>query len=123
MSTRTDGTGSYVLSGNLVNGGSVISCPHGGRVVSASAASSAVRIDGRPVPTAADVFAVSGCRHTVGDVPHPCATVRWTADHGGVVIDGRPVLLESTSALCFSAALVPQGPPVVAASARGVSSR
>ncbi|TQK42940.1 hypothetical protein FBY35_4385 [Streptomyces sp. SLBN-118] len=123
MSTRTKGTGSYVLSGNLVNGGSVISCPHGGRVVPASAPSSGVRIDGHPVPTAEDVFTVSGCRHTVGGVPVPCTTVRWTPDRNGVLVDGRAVLLESTSALCFSAALVPQGPPVVAASARGVSSR
>ncbi|MET7617796.1 hypothetical protein [Streptomyces sp. NPDC005408] len=112
-----------MLSGNLVNGGSTISCPHGGRVVPASAPSSGVRIDGRPVPTAADVFTVSGCRHTVERVPHPCTTVRWTPDRGGVLIDSKPVLLESTPALCFSAALVPQGPPVVTASARGVSSR
>ncbi|WP_406306452.1 hypothetical protein OHA61_35295 [Streptomyces sp. NBC_00885] len=123
MSTRTKGTGSYVLSGNLVNGGSVISCPHGGRVVPASAPSSGVRIDGHQVPTAAGVFIVSGCRHTVDGVPHPCATVRWTPHRDSVLIDGSPVLLDSTSALCFSAALIPQGPPLVAASARGVSSR
>ncbi|ORT60654.1 hypothetical protein BKD26_05295 [Streptomyces sp. CB03238] len=113
------------MSGNLVNGGTSISCPHGGRVVPASApSSSGVRADGHPVPTAADVFTVVGCRHTVGGVRHPCATVRWTPARGGVLIDGSPVLLDTTPALCFSAALVPQGPPVVAAGAsRGVSSR
>ncbi|MEV3988541.1 hypothetical protein AB0J57_06500 [Streptomyces sp. NPDC049837] len=113
-----------MLSGNLVNGGSAIGCPHGGRVVPAAASpSSAVRIDGHPVPTAADVFTVSGCPHTVDGVPHPCATVRWTPAGDGVLIDGSPVLLDTTSALCFSAALVPQGPPVVTPAGRGVSSR
>jgi hypothetical protein len=123
MSTRTNETGRIVLSGNLVSGGSAISCPHGGRVVPASAPSSGVRIDGHQVPTAADAFIVSGCRHTIDGVPHPCATVRWTPHRDSVLIDGSPVLLDSTSALCFSAALVPQGPPVVAASTRGVASR
>ncbi|WP_338015581.1 hypothetical protein [Streptomyces sp. CB03234] len=112
-----------MLSGNLVNGGTSISCPHGGRVVPASAPSSGVRADGHPVPTAADVFTVIGCRHTTGGVPHPCATVRWTPARGGVLIDGSPVLLDTTPALCFSTALVPQGPPVVIQAARGVSSR
>ncbi|NUK00854.1 hypothetical protein HRW23_08125 [Streptomyces lunaelactis] len=111
------------MSGNLVNGGSAISCPHGGRVGPASAPSSGVRIDGHQVPSAADVFTVSGCRHTVDGVPHPCVTVRWTPDRDSVLVDGAPVLLDSTSALCFSAALLPQGPPAVGATTRGVSSR
>ncbi|MFD7121777.1 hypothetical protein [Streptomyces sp. NPDC056652] len=111
------------MSGNVVNGGSTISCPHGGRVVPAAARSSGVRVDGLPVPTATDVFTVSGCPHLIDGVPHPCVTVRWTPERGGVLIDGAPALLDSTSALCFSAALVPQGPPVVAPVTRGVSSR
>lgn len=111
------------MSGNLVNSGSVISCPHGGRVAPACAPSSGVRIDGHPVPTATDVFTVSGCRHMVDGVPHPCVTVRWTPARESVLIDGSPVLLHSTSALCFSAALVPQGPPVVTTAPRGVASR
>ncbi|MBT2510679.1 hypothetical protein J7I98_33545 [Streptomyces sp. ISL-98] len=111
------------MSGNLVNSGSAIGCPHGGQVAPASAPSSGVRIDGLPVPTATDVFTVSGCRHMIDRVPHPCVTVRWTPDRDSVLIDGAPVLLHSTSALCFSAALVPQGPPVVGTAPRGVSSR
>ncbi len=120
---RTNGTGRYVLSGNLVNGGTAISCPHGGRVTTASTSPSAVRIDGLPVPTGADHFTVSGCRHTVDGVPQPCVTVRWTPERDGVRIDGSPVLLDGTSALCFSAALVPQGPPLVTRGGRGVSCR
>ncbi|QXE38321.1 hypothetical protein KQY30_32895 [Streptomyces sp. GMY02] len=123
---RTNRTGRRVLSGNgnLVNGGSAINCPHGGRVSPPAAPSSAVRIDGRPVPTATDVFTVSGCRHTVDGVPQPCVSVRWTPDRDGVLIDGVPVLLHTTGAVCFSAALVPQGAPVVGhVASREVSSR
>ncbi|MET8299333.1 MULTISPECIES: hypothetical protein [unclassified Streptomyces] len=113
-----------MLSGNLVNGVTPISCPHGGRVApAASAPSSGVRIDGHPVATATAVFTVVGCRHLVDGVPHPCATVRWTPDRGGVLVDGAPVLLDRTSALCFSAGLVPQGPPVVTSAAGEVASR
>ncbi|MFE3737062.1 hypothetical protein [Streptomyces sp. NPDC059134] len=115
-----------MLSGNLINTGFTISCPHGGRVTPASGTSSGVRLDGLPVPAATDTFGVTGCRHTVDRVPYPCVTVRWTPGPGddAVRIDGSPVLLDTTSALCFSAALVPQGPPVVSPlSGRGVCAR
>ncbi|GAA1067836.1 hypothetical protein [Streptomyces asiaticus] len=108
-------------SGNLVSHTAVISCPHGGRVQAASGASSSdVRLDGQPVPTADDVFTVVACPHTVDRVPLPCTTVRWTPDRDTVLIDGVPVLLDTSSAQCFSAGLVPQGPPVVSAARQGV---
>jgi hypothetical protein len=109
-------------SGNLVSAGAALHCPHGGRALVASAPC-AVRVDGLPVRTTADVFAVTGCRHTVDGVPHPCATIRWSPPRGGVLIDGSPVVLDTTAAQCFSAALVPQGPPLVPSVRRGVVSR
>lgn len=122
-----------MLSGNLVHGGAVISCPHGGRALSTSTAAtgSAVRIDGAPVVTAVDLFTVSGCPHSLGHRPQPCTTIRWTphTHNDAVRIDGVPVLLDTTAAMCFSAGLVPQGPPVVASvhqgqqGHQGVSSR
>ncbi|MFJ7995784.1 hypothetical protein ACIQ7D_01185 [Streptomyces sp. NPDC096310] len=115
-----------MVSGNLISTGFTISCPHGGRVAPASGASSGVRLDGLPVPAATDTFTVTGCRHTVDRVPYPCVTVRWTPGQGRDVvrIDGSAALLDSTSALCFSAALVPQGPPVVTPlTERGVCTR
>jgi hypothetical protein len=108
-----------VQSGNLVNHTATVSCPHGGLARPVSVPSSGVLLDGQPVPTAADVFVVVGCPHTVDGLPVPCTTVRWTPDRDGVLVDGRPVLLDSTSAQCFSAAMVPQGPPVVAAARQG----
>ncbi|WP_327224983.1 hypothetical protein OG229_14845 [Streptomyces platensis] len=117
-----------MVTGNLVHGGAVISCPHGGRAVSTAAAGRGVRVDGVPVATVADLFTVSGCPHSVGGRPQPCTSVRWSSAGGGdeIRIDGVPVLLDTSAAMCFSAGLVPQGPPVVASvqqGEQGVSSR
>ncbi|MFE1770465.1 hypothetical protein [Streptomyces sp. NPDC059008] len=86
-----------------------------------------MRIDDAPVATTAGLFTVSGCMHRVGGCPQPCTSVRWTPDVGdqAVRVDGVPVLLDTTAAMCFSAGLVPQGPPVVTSvhQGQGVSSR
>ncbi|MFE9727836.1 hypothetical protein ACFYQ5_30795 [Streptomyces sp. NPDC005794] len=109
-------------SGTIVNAAATLTCPHGGRA-SAASAHAAVRLDGLPVHTASDAFVVTGCPHTVDGVPHPCTTVRWSPQRGGVLVDGVPVLLHTSAAQCFSAALVPQGPPVVDAARRGATCR
>ncbi|WP_055554583.1 hypothetical protein [Streptomyces sp. NBRC 110028] len=106
-------------SGNLVSHTTTISCPHGGRARPVSVPSSGVLLDGQPVPGAADAFAVIDCPHTVDGLPVPCTTVRWIPDRDGVLVDGAPVLLDTTAAQCFTAAMVPQGPPVVAATGQG----
>jgi hypothetical protein len=59
----------------------------------------------------------------VDGVPSPCVSVRWTAAGTGVTVDGAPVLLDTCAAQCLSAALVPQGPPVVQAAQRKVTVR
>ncbi|QHC25863.1 hypothetical protein GR130_35255 [Streptomyces sp. GS7] len=106
--------------GNVVHGGTLIGCPHGGRALSAAAGGAGgadgVRIDGAPVASTADPFTVVGCAHVVAGRPQPCTSVRWMpgAAADAVRVDGVPVLLDTTAAICFSAGLVPQGPPVVA---------
>lgn len=109
-------------SGVLIGGDAVISCPHGGRATAAQQ-SAAVLVNGSPVVTAAHTFTVTGCPHTVDRVPTPCVTVRWTADGTGVTVDGQPVLLDTSAAQCFSAARLPQGPPVVGPARREVGVR
>ncbi|MFJ9415738.1 hypothetical protein ACIRPT_16410 [Streptomyces sp. NPDC101227] len=93
----------------------------------AAGAGGGPRIDGAPMATAADLFVVSGCPHSVGHRPQPCTSLRWTPAGGDdtVRVDGVPVLLDTTAAMCFSAGLVPQGPPLVASvhQGQGVSSR
>ncbi|MFG2226863.1 hypothetical protein [Streptomyces sp. NPDC048644] len=99
----------------------MISCPHGGVAAALSgSAGHAVLMGGLPVRTAGEVLTVVGCRHTVDGVPAPCASVRWTADGDSVLINGVPVVTDSTAGMCFTAGLVPQGPPVVAVVRGGV---
>ncbi|QOV40064.1 hypothetical protein IM697_17695 [Streptomyces ferrugineus] len=110
-------------SGILLDADTVIGCPHGGRVTAATSPSGGVSITGAAVATAAHSYVVTGCPHTVDGVPAPCVTVRWTADGTGITVDGAPVLLDTSAAECFSAAFVPQGPPVVQAAQRKVTVR
>ncbi|MDI3385040.1 hypothetical protein QIS99_02240 [Streptomyces sp. B-S-A8] len=110
------------MSGNLLGAGALVSCPHGGRAT-AAAGGAAVHIGGVPVATAAHTFTVTGCPHTVDGVPTPCVTVRWAAGETGVTVGGAPVLLDTSAAQCFTAASVPQGPPVVHSAQREVSVR
>ncbi|MEU6082226.1 hypothetical protein [Streptomyces sp. NPDC047108] len=79
--------------------------------------------DGLPVHTGSDAFTVTGCPHTVDRVPRPCTTIRWSPAAGGVTVDGAPVLLHTTHAMCFSAGLVPQGRPLVTTAEQGVVCR
>ncbi|MFJ8635786.1 hypothetical protein [Streptomyces sp. NPDC093568] len=111
------------MSGSLLDASAVIGCPHGGRVAPATTPSGGVRLAGGVVATSAHSYVVTGCPHTVDRVPSPCVTVRWTAGGTGITVDGRSVLLDTSAAECFSAALVPQGPPVVQAAQRKVTVR
>ncbi len=108
--------------GNLFGTDTVITCPHGGRVRAVTGlASDAVLLDGLPVATASGAWTVTGCTHTTGSAATPCTSVRWSPGRDGVRVDGVPVLLNSTDAECFSAGLLPQGPPVVLPAHSGVS--
>ncbi|MFF8958238.1 hypothetical protein [Streptomyces sp. NPDC014894] len=105
------------MSGKVIHAGTLIGCPHGGRVGVAPAPSPGVLLDGRPVAGSALVHPVTGCRHTVDGIPRPCVGVRWSPAADGVLVDGAPLLLESTQGMCHTAAGTPQGPPVVVGAA------
>ncbi|GGW64542.1 hypothetical protein [Streptomyces caelestis] len=111
------------MPGSLLDADAVIGCPHGGRVTAATTPSGGVRASGAAIATAAHSYVVTGCPHTVDRVPTPCVTVRWAADGTGITVDGAPVLLDISAAECFTAAFVPQGPPVVQAAQRKVTVR
>ncbi|MCQ4212462.1 MULTISPECIES: hypothetical protein [Streptomyces] len=115
-------SGTSGTSGSLLGENAVISCPHGGRATATTSTSHAtVLLDGVPVVTGAHTFVVAGCPHTVDGVPSPCAAIRFTATDTGITVDGEPVLLDSSAALCFSAAGLVQGPPFVQAAQREVT--
>ncbi|GAA3357322.1 hypothetical protein [Saccharopolyspora gregorii] len=107
-----------MTGGNLVTAATAVHCPHGGRIVAATAAAS-IRADGQTVRTTGETYAVLGCPNLSG----PCRTVRFTPRAGGLLVDGVPALLDDTDGQCFSADLRPQGPPVFRGDSRGVRCR
>jgi hypothetical protein len=92
---------------------STIQCPHGGRVI-LTTANAQVQIDGGYALLQTDVHTVAGCPFTTPvPKPQPCVTLRWTSGATQTKINQVPVLLQTSSGLCFSAEQIPQGPPIV----------
>jgi uncharacterized Zn-binding protein involved in type VI secretion len=103
------------MSGPVVHVGATIICPHGGPV-QVLGGNPRVTLDGMPVATMADQYVVSGCAFTVpGPKPQPCLRVQWLTPAVRVLVGGSPVILQSSSGLCFSPENIPQGPPTVVA--------
>ncbi|MGP3999972.1 PAAR domain-containing protein [Streptomyces sp. 8N706] len=100
------------MSGNFLHVNATILCPHGG-MATVLPAQSRVLVNGRPVASVADTVTVTGCPYTVGNKPQPCTSVRWSGTSGRVRVHGSPALLQGSTAQCYSAEQIPQGPPTV----------
>lgn len=96
-------------------------CPHSIPCLTAPA-QPRVLVSGQPVATALNVINVSpGCPFQipfgVGTKPQPCALVKWANMSSRVLVNGQPVLLQTTpgpgQGMCLSADAIPNGPPVV----------
>jgi uncharacterized Zn-binding protein involved in type VI secretion len=95
-----------------VGGGAI--CPHAGQV-SVMSTNTRVMVSGQPVATASDTFLIAGCPFNVASSPQPCLTIRWLVPSLRVRVNGQPVVLQTSTGLCQSAAQVPQGPPNIVA--------
>ncbi len=92
---------------------STLMCPHGGNV-SLLTSNSLAMIERAPALLVTDVHTVAGCPFTIPPgTPSPCVTVRWMVGATQTKVSSTPVLLQTSVGLCYSAAQVPQGPPVV----------
>ena len=101
------------MPGFLLHIGATIMCPHAGSVTVIST-NTRVRVSDQPVATQSDTYAVAGCTFTVpGPKPQPCVLVRWLQPATRVRVNGQPVILATSTALCQSAEQIPQGPPTV----------
>lgn len=96
---------------------STVQCPHGG-TVTLTTANTTCQISGGYALLQTDQHSVAGCPFQKpapsGTVPSPCVLVRWTTGATQTKINQTPVLLQSSSGLCYSGEQIPQGPPVVA---------
>jgi hypothetical protein len=99
------------MAAPVLTAAAVIVCPHGG-AVAVPAAASRVLIGGVPALTVGAMATVQNCVLPPGQ---PCATATWPAGATRVFADGKPVLIQSVTGLCLSAAGQPTGAPLVAA--------
>jgi uncharacterized Zn-binding protein involved in type VI secretion len=107
------------MPGFLLHVGATAVCPHGGQVT-VIPTNTRVFVGGQPVATLADQFLAAGCAFTVPP-PQPCVKVQWLVPATRVLVNGRPAILQTSTGLCQSATMIPQGPPTVIATQARVS--
>jgi uncharacterized Zn-binding protein involved in type VI secretion len=103
------------MPGALFHVGATAICPHAGQITTIST-NARVLVNGMPVATMGDTFLVAGCAFTVPlSKPQPCVKVQWLVPAARVLVNGTPVILQTSVGLCQSAEQIPQGPPTVVA--------
>ena len=103
------------MPGPIFHVGAQAICPHAGTVTTISS-NTRVLVSGQPVATLADTYVVAGCPFQVpGPKPQPCVKVQWLVPATRVMVNGQPVILQTSTGLCLSVEQIPQGPPTVVA--------
>jgi len=103
------------MPGPLFHVGATAICPHAGQVTTIPT-NPRVLVSGMPVATMGDAFTVAGCAFTIPvGKPQPCVKVQWLVPAVRVLVNGQPVILQTSVGLCQSAEQIPQGPPTVVA--------
>lgn len=73
-------------------------CLHGGQAVP-TVVNPRVKVSGQAVVTQPPTWTVSGCA-LVGTTAPPCLTAQWMTASTRVLVDGQPLLLVNSQALC-----------------------
>ena len=103
------------MPGPLFHVGATATCPHAGQITTIPT-NTRVLVSGMPVATMGDTFLVAGCVFTIPvGKPQPCVKVQWLVPAVRVLVNGQPVILQTSVGLCQSSEQVPQGPPTVVA--------
>ena len=101
----------------LLNSQAVLLCPHGGAVQHIPSSFTTYRINGYPPLLLTDTFLVTGCPYMAAmAVPMRCERVQWVNGSPMMMVNGIPVLTNTSTGLCMSPHGVPNGPVVVATS-------
>ncbi len=101
------------MPGLLFHVNATAMCPHAGQV-QVIPSNTRVMVGGMPVATMGDTYLVAGCPFTIPPgKPQPCIKVQWLVPATRVMVNGQPVILQTSSGLCLSPEQIPQGPPQV----------
>lgn len=85
-------------------------CPHAA-MGTLTTSTTKVMIDNAPALALGDKGTVAGCPFTLPNgKPQPCVTEMLLGVSGKVMAEGKFVLLQNPSDLCYSAENIPQGP-------------
>ncbi len=95
--------------GGLLTDSSVLMCPHGG-TVQVTTSDSRVQASSGYVLRSSDTFTIAGCPFVIGNVAHPCTTVKWVVPALRSKAVGDSTLTEGSVGLCQAADQAVQGP-------------
>jgi len=90
----------------LLNKASIITCPHGGRVIPTIRYGASYLVEGQPVCVKEDSFGVYGCSM----IGNHCHSVKWLEDSSAPLISGRYQALTNASiGVCLDSRDTPMG--------------
>jgi len=102
----------------LLNSQAVLLCPHGGTVQHIPNSFTTYRINGYPPLLLNDTYIVSGCPFMIASggtaIPMNCRHVQWFTGSPMMMVNGIPVLTNTSTGLCMSATGGPGGPVIIA---------
>jgi hypothetical protein len=98
------------MPGFLLHLGATVMCSHGGQA-QPTVVSPRVMVSGQPVVTLSAPYVVAGCALPPPIAANgPCVTAQFVMGATRVLVDGLPVLLMDSQAIC-----VPTGTPLIVA--------
>lgn len=105
---------------NISDQNATILCPHAAQA-QAVPTSTRVKLSGATPLAKDDTFTISGCPFTLPPgTPSPCIQIQWLTATVRVKVEGKALLLDSSSGLCKAATGAPQGPPNIVLTQRRV---
>ena len=94
----------------LLNSASIITCPHGGRILCKPFYGINYLVDGSPVCVKEDAYSIYGCP----SAGHQCHSVKWIDDSPAFLPQGRnQILTQSSIGICLDRKNSPTGKAVV----------